>query len=150
MTDRATLFQVQAHGSPGSASIVGIDQAFSSNEVGPDLDGCFEAADLRFVGGSSENSLVAVFNDLSILNMITDSESLEPSFSRLDSRVGRFDATVQIEFTGGLGCFEGVWGSAKTRLTSHSVGPIELVPSVYEPSTLGSEVDTLTGTVHVK
>jgi hypothetical protein len=146
VTGRTLIFQAEAKGSPGTATILGINQSFLPNEVAPDLEGCFEGANLKFVGGLSENSLVALFKDLSVLNMVKDGDG---GFSCFEFATSRFDATVPIRFNGGFGRFESAWGTATIRLQSKPVGFIEVAPDVMAPSTLISEVGTIRGTVYV-
>jgi hypothetical protein len=134
-------------GAPGAATILGVNQSFIPNELASNLDGCFEGADLKFVGGLSENSIVAMFEDLSVLNIVKDNDASEPSFSCFDFQTSRFDATVQVKFNGGFGRFENATGTGTIRLTSSPVGLIEIDDGVFAPSKLGSEVGTLTGTL---
>jgi hypothetical protein len=145
VTGRALLIQVQAHGSPGRATILGLNQSFLPNEPANDLHGCFAGAFLKLVGGFSENSLVAMFNDLSILNMVKDAP--DTGFLCIGPD-GRVDATVFLRFNGGFGRFQNATGTATLRLTSYPVGMIEVAPGVFEPSTLRSEIGTVTGTLY--
>ena len=153
VSGRATLFQVQAKGSPGSAVLLGINQAFIPGDVIP-IDGdpdCFEGADLKFVGGVSENSIVAMFDDLSVLNIVKDTDSTEPSFGCLDLQTSRFYAIVPVKFNGGFGRFENATGTATIQLTSAPVGLIEIDdenPPTVAPSKLLSEVGTITGMLY--
>ena len=146
VTGRALLIQVQAKGSPGAATSLGLNQSFHPHEPAGDLEGCFEGANLKLVGGLSENSLVAMFNDLSILNMVKANP--DNGYLCIEFATGRVDATVELQFNGGFGRFENAKGTALLQLTSYPVGMIEVEPGVFAPSTLVSEVGTITGTLY--
>lgn len=137
------LFQVMAKGSPGSATILGINQGPNTGTMpAGDLEGCFEGADLKLVpipgGQLNENSLAATFNDLSVLNMILDETRTDEAYNCLRFSDSRFDFVVPIKFVGGFGRFEGAAGEGIIRGQS-----IPIMPG----SGFGSETATITGTI---
>ena len=103
------------------------------------MEGCFEGANLKLIPTQlNENSMVATFKDLSILNMARDETRLGEDFVCIRFFPFRFDAVVSIKFTGGFGRFEGASGEGTVRLESKNVIP---------GSPLISEIGTLKGTV---
>jgi hypothetical protein len=87
------LFHTEVKGKPGSATIVGVNQGPGGGSQPPifitglptDETGCFEGADLKVIPNldapQNENSLVATFKDLSVLNMARDDTRLVASTS---------------------------------------------------------------------
>jgi hypothetical protein len=146
VTGRALLIEVQAKGSPGAATILGLNQSLLPNVPAGDTEGCFEGADFKLVDGLSENSLVAMFSDLSILNIVKATP--DNGYLCLEFASGFVDATVELEFNGGFGRFENATGTAILHLSSSPVGIIEVEPDVFAPSTLRSEVGAFTGSLY--
>lgn len=141
------LFQVVAKGSPGSATILGINQGPNTGTMPDpfgDLTGCFDGADLKLVpvpgGQLNENSLAATFNDLSVLNMVLDETRADEAFNCVRFSDSRFDFVVPIRFAGGFGRFEGATGEGIIRGQS-----IPILPG----SGFGSETATITGTIRL-
>lgn len=137
--DPVLMFQVQAKGKPGSATVMGINQGDAGTVPAANLEGCFEGANLKLIPTQlNENSMVATFKDLSVLNMARDETRLGEDFVCIRFFPFRFDAVVSIKFTGGFGRFEGASGEGTVRLESKNVIP---------GSPLISEIGTLKGTV---
>jgi hypothetical protein len=148
VTGRGTIIHVQAKGSPGAARIVGLNQGFAPGSVVPADDECFDDAELKIFGAWAENSLVALFEDLSVLNMLIDGP--DSSVVCVDTDTGAVEITVPIVFNGGFGRFAGATGHATIWIRSAPVGLIQTSPGVFAPSTLISEVGTFRGRVYVK
>jgi hypothetical protein len=137
------LFQVEAKGSPGAAKIIGLNRSFLPSLPANDMDGCFEGADLKLTGGLNENSLVAVFQDGSLLNMLR-----EPGgFACIEFATGRFYAEVPIYFNGGFGRFGNATGTALIRIHAQPVGRVDVAPGVSEHSILMGEYGTIEGRI---
>ncbi len=137
--DPLIMFQVQAKGKPGSATLMGINQGDAETVLEPDVEGCFEGADLKRVPTVlNENSVVATFKDLSVLNMARDETRLGEGFACIRFFPFRFDGHVPIKFTGGFGRFEGASGKGTIRVESKAVIP---------GSPLVGEIGTIKGTV---
>ena len=151
--DPLLMFQVQAKGKPGSATVMGINRGDSGNVPAANLEGCFEGANLKLIPTQlNENSIVATFNDsedddsedddsgkdLSVLNIARDETRLGEDFVCIRFFPFRFDAVVSIKFTGGFGRFEGASGEGTIRVEAKAVIP---------GSPLVGEIGTLKGTV---
>ncbi len=139
--DPRLVFHVEAVGSPGSATIVGINQGnpMSVPTADGNLDGCFDTANLKLVPKVlNENSLVATFEDLSVLHVARDGDRLGEDFSCIRFFPFRFQAVVSINFTGGFGRFEGASGEGTITLVAEPVIP---------GSSLLGEIGTVTGTL---
>jgi len=137
--DPLTMFQTQAKGKPGSATLLGINQGDAMPVIAPDVKGCFEGADIKRVPTVlNENSVVATFKDLSVLNMARDETRLGEGFACIRFFPFRFDGHVPIKFTGGFGRFEGASGEGTIRFEAKAVIP---------GSPLISEIGTIKGTV---
>jgi|GEM_PF-4322723 len=136
------LFHTEAKGKPGRATIVGVNQGGSGSINPLNLDGCFVDADLKQIPVSppGENSLVATFEDLSVLNMAADldGDRLDEAFNCIRFNPFRFDFVVPIKFVGGFGRFEGATGEGIIRGQSMLVVP---------GSNFGSEIGTIKGTI---
>ena len=133
------MFPLQANGAPGSSTLFGINQGDAGNVPAGNLDGCFEGANLKLIPTQlNENSVVATFEDLSVLNMIRDETRLGDDFVCIRFFPFRFDAVVSIKFAGGFGRFEEASGEGTIVLESNPVTP---------ESPLLSEVGSITGTV---
>lgn len=113
-----SLINVQAKGSPGPATIFGLNR------------GCPDPAD-------GENSLVATFNDGSLLNMVID-PSVVPIVD-FDPATGIVSITFGINFNGGFGRFSNASGDAEVKLQAAPVGGPD--------SSLNYEWGTFTGTI---
>lgn len=141
--DAATLIHVQAKGSPGRATIVGLNQGPPGTNMPADnLDGCFDGAFLKLIpvpgAMRGENSVAATFKNLSVLNIALDDDEFRLADFFLCIGVNRFDGVVPIKFTGGFGRFEGATGEGVLTFQS-----IPIIPG----SNISSEIGTLTGTV---
>jgi hypothetical protein len=112
------LINVQAKGSPGSATVFGLNRD------------CPNPAD-------GENSLVATFNDGSLLNAVVDPAKI-PVID-FDPTTGLVSITFGIKFNGGLGRFSNATGSAEGQLYLAPVAP---------GSSLNYEFGTFKGMVH--
>lgn len=133
------MFPLQANGAPGSATLFGINQGDAGNVPAGNLDGCFEGANLKLIPTQlNENSLVATFEDLSVLNMAIDETRVGEGFLCIRFFPARFDAVVRIKFTGGFGRFEGASGEGTIRFEAKAVIP---------GSPLVGEIGTIKGTV---
>jgi len=141
------LFHTEAKGKPGDATIVGVNQGPGGGIketfiTGMDDPDCFNGADLKqtpILGApQNENSLVATFEDLSILNITKDEERLDEAFNCIRFSDSRFDFVVPIKFVGGFGRFEGATGEGIIRGQSMPVVP---------GSNFGSEIGTIMGTI---
>ena len=139
-------------GSADSSRITALSQSFTQDEVASDIRGCFKGADVKLDGGPGEFSLVAVFDDFSVLHMLKDDTSVSPSFACVDTETSRFYAQIQLKFSGGFGRFEEATGKATLRLTGSPVGmiPVGIESDMTLPSGLISEVGTINGVVQVK
>lgn len=113
-----SLINVQAKGSPGPATVFGLNRGCPLPEDG-------------------ENSLVAMFNDGSLLNMVVD-PSVVPSFG-FDPATGIYSITFGVNFNGGFGRFSNASGSAEVNLHFAPVGGPD--------SSLNYEYGTFTGTI---
>lgn len=141
------LFHTEAKGKPGDATIFGINQGPGTGNLQPvpvgDFEGCFEGANLvQFPNPDpnatqNENSLVATFEDLSVLNMAKDVTRLGEAFNCIGFVPPRFDFVVPIIFVGGFGRFEGATGEGILRGQSMTI----------QGSNFGSEIGTIKGTV---
>ena len=114
------LFHTEAKGSPGNATIFGINQGPGTGSMpAGDLAGCFDGADLKLIpipdAEQNENSLAATFEDLSVLNMAVDETRREEAFNCIRNSDSRFDFVVPIKFVGGFGRFEGATGDGILR-----------------------------------
>ena len=136
------LFHTEAKGKPGDATIVGVNQGGSESIDVDNLDGCFFGADLKQIPGvdPSENSLVATFKDLSVLNITRDDDvtRLDEAFNCIRFFPFRFDFVVPIKFVGGFGRFEGATGTGIARGQSMTI---------IQGSNFGSEIGTIKGTI---
>jgi len=141
------LFHTEAKGKPGDATIVGVNQGPGGGTkdtfiTGMDDPDCFEGADLKQTpirgDPQNENSLVATFEDLSVLNMAKDEDRLDEAFNCIRFFPFRFDFVVPIKFVGGFGRFEGATG------TGIATGQSMLI---LQDSNFGSEIGTIKGTV---
>ena len=140
---KMTFFQVEARGNPGSAKIIGLNRGFVPGALDfADKEGCFAEADAKLTGGLSENSLVAVFRDGSLLNMLKQPVG---GFGCIEFATGRFYAEVPIYFNGGFGRFSNATGTAMIRLHAKPVGPVEVAPGDFEHSILLWEYGTIEG-----
>jgi hypothetical protein len=141
------LFHTEAKGKPGSATIVGVNQGPGTGNLPPvlvgDFEGCFEGAnlvqfpDLDPNATQNENSLVATFEDLSVLNMAKDVTRLGEAFNCIGFFPPRFDFVVPIIFVGGFGRFEGATGTGIATGQSMTI----------QGSNFGSEIGTIKGTI---
>ena len=141
--DPMFLWHTEVIGSPGTATIVGINQGPGTGMApAADFAGCFDGADLKLVAipgaPQNENSLAATFKDLSVLNMAYDETRSEEAFNCIRFSDSRFDFVVPIRFVGGFGRFEGSTGEAIIRGQSRPVIP---------GSRFGTEIGTITGTI---
>ncbi len=149
--DPMFLFHTEVKGSPGPATIVGINQGpgdgVETIPVTDDPD-CFEGANFKQIPISqgpplNENSLVATFEDLSVLNMALDETRRAEAFNCLSVilpsfEVTRFDFVIPINFVGGFGRFDGATGEGIIKGQS-----MPIVPG----SNFGSETGTIKGTI---
>lgn len=141
--DAATLIHVQAKGSPGPATIFGVNQGPGANNMpAGNTVGCFDDAFLKLIpipgAARNENSVAVTFEDLSVLNMAFDNDVFRLAELFLCIGVNRVDGVVPIKFTGGFGRFEGATGEGVLTFQSAPVIP---------GSNLASEIGTVTGTV---
>ena len=96
------LINVEAKGSPGAARVFGLNRD------------CPNPAD-------GENSLVATFNDGSLLNAVVD--TTKPPVVDFDPATGILSITFGIKFNGGFGRFSNASGSAEGKLHLAPVAP---------------------------
>jgi hypothetical protein len=112
---RLMLLQVHAKGSPGPAEIFGFN-----------LD----------CGSRSENSLVATFNDGSLLNFIINPEI--PPESSFDPETGFVTVKFSLFVSGGFGRFDGASGNADAVFHVKEVAPGSLL--YYEYGAMTGEI----------
>jgi hypothetical protein len=120
---RALLIEVDAKGSPGAAKIKGLNRNCS--------------------GVPRENSLVAVFKDGSLLNILSAGPPYEIGSLDCGDGVGGVYIDTPVYFNGGFGRFSNATGEARLKIHACPVGMV-----ADGPSYLMWEYGTITGTLH--